>query len=175
MKKHQISKRKLYVIIISGPAASGKTTIATELWKILPNEPANICLDILKHFIFVAESKDHYLDLASKNALLLMRNFLRHGHSAIVDKAFGSYKYIIPFVREARRLKVKVHYIKLKASLEELLRRNRNRPHYIPEWRVEAIYRFHQEHAHPQGIEIDTEEKSIHEVVSFVQRLAIRR
>lgn len=163
-------KKNLYVLILSGPAGSGKSTIADVLRKVLPTEPAYISLDDLKHMIFVATSTAHYLDLAARNALPLMKNFLEAGHSVIIDKAFGRYAFVKPFIDEARKRKISVHYIKFTASLEELLRRNRIRQHYIPEWRVEEIYRFHQRYDHPQGIEINTGKYLVNEIVRLIRK-----
>ena len=169
IKKKAPTKRSLYVLILSGPAGSGKSTVADILRKVLPTEPAYISLDDLKHMIFVATSTDHYLDLAARNALPIMKNFLDAGHAVIIDKAFGKYAYVKPFINEARRRKVPVHYAKFTASLEELLRRNRTRQHYIPEWRVEEMHRFHKMHSHPLGIEIDTEKDSVNEIVRLLK------
>ncbi len=160
---------KLYILIISGPAASGKSTVAKALWNLLPNAPAYICLDSLKHMVKNASSTDHYLDLASQNALALMKNFLNAGHSVIISKAFCKYSYVKPFVKEGAKRQINVYYFKLVATLAELLKRNITREHYILEDRLREIYDFHKKHQHSQGIELDTEYFSVSQIVEFIK------
>ena len=163
------------MLILSGPAASGKSTIAFELWKLLPYEPAHIDLDALKHSIFVAKYSERHLDLTRKNGVALLKNYLGGGHGVIVSKAFCRYRYVRPFIMAAERQGAFVYYFKLAASLEELLRRNKIRQHYIPEWKVEAIYREAEVFKHPQGIEIDTEKLSVSEIAEHIRQTVLRR
>src|SRR3989344_5176772 len=131
-----VFKKSICVLLISGPAASGKSTIADELWKLLPREPAHIDLDALKHAIFVSKYCDRHYNLTRKNGVALLNNYLKAGHTVIVSKAFCRYQYVRPFIVAARKRKVPVFYFKLTASLAELFRRNMTRQHYIPEWKV---------------------------------------
>jgi len=173
-----------YILVLSGPAGSGKSTVAVQLWKSLLDRPAYIDLDALKNFIWSAPSTDHHLDLASLNALCLTQNYLRAGHSVILDKAFGHYPFVQPFLAEAAAQGATAHYFKLTASLPVLVARNARRREYTADellenarWRrycapdenVERIYRFFEEHAHPQGVELDTEQLSLNEVVAIVR------
>ncbi len=168
-------RRRKYVVILSGPAASGKSTIAFELWKLLPHEPAHIDLDVLKHFVFAAGYSEHHLNLARENGVALLKNYLGDGHGVIISKAFCRYRYVRPFIVAAKKQKVYVYYVKLTASLEELLRRNKTKQHYIPEWKVEAIYREAEAFKHPQGIEIDTEKMPVSEIVEHIRQIVLRR
>lgn len=163
------ARNRLYLVILSGPAASGKSTIAFELWKLLPHEPAHIDLDALKHAVFVSEYNDRHLDLARRNGIALLGNYLKAGHGVIVSKAFCKYRYVQPFIAAARKRRVPFFYFKLTASLEELLRRNKTRQHYIPEWKVEAIFREAEAFRHRQGVEIDTEKLSVAEIVEYIR------
>lgn len=163
-------KSRTYILILSGPSASGKSTLADALWKTLPGYPAHLCLDTLKHMVFRATSTDHYLDLASLNALSLAKNFLDAGHSVIVNKAFGKYAFVEPFIKEGSRRCIPVYYFKLTAPLKVLLQRNRSRSHRLPEWSVKTIYLFHQAHAHHQGTQINTAYKTVPTTVSYIRR-----
>jgi predicted kinase len=173
-----------YVLILSGPAGSGKSTVATILWKELPDRPAYLDLDAFKNFIWQAPSDGHHLGLALRNALAVMRTCLDSGRSVIIDKAFGRYSYVEPFIAEATSRKVPVHYFKLTAPLNVLVERNRMRRAYSSDelmnqarWRqftapdesIEQVYRFCQDNAHPQGIEIDTARWSLSEVLDIVR------
>lgn len=173
-----------YILIISGPAGSGKTSTAIELWKTLPVQPAYICLDHLKDMILPSNSTDQFLDLASKNALSLAQNFLNEQHSVILVKAFGKYEFVEPFIVEGEKRDISSFYFKLTAPLNTLLVRNRKRRSYTldqlvkemrwrtysaPDERIKAIYEFHRANAHPEGIEIDTTHRSLQEVVTYIR------
>lgn len=177
---------KPYVLILSGPAGSGKSSVGMELWKKMSDRPALICLDFLKNIIYQAESSDTFLDLATKNALSLTQNFLDANRSVILIKAFGAYRFVHPFIAEAENRQLPVYYIKLIAPLHILISRNATRRCYsaeklieemrwrkytAPDERIEAIYRFCQTNAHSEGIEINTERFSLSEVVDKIYRM----
>jgi len=174
-----------YVLLLSGPPATGKTTIAIELWRSLPGRPAHICLDNLKDVFRPPNSSRDDLDLAARNGLTIMRNILALGYSVIVTKAFGRYKYVAPFLQEADRHEARVVYIKLTAGLQTLLRRNEQRREYgigelIREhrWRpyratdaqIEEQYRYSFANRHEAGIEVDTGDRSVRESVAIVRQ-----
>lgn len=180
--------RKPYILVLSGPAGSGKSTVATILWRELPDRPAYLDVDGLKNLIWEAPSDDAHLDLASRNALSLACNFLDCNRSVIIDKAFGCYSFVAPFVEEGNRRKLPVFYFKFTAPLDVLIQRNRDRRRYTPEellqqarWRrfcapdenVVRIFRFCQEHRHKQGTEIDTSQVALPTVVETVRRRII--
>ncbi|MBN2181724.1 MAG: AAA family ATPase [Sedimentisphaerales bacterium] len=182
-------KLPFYILILSGPAASGKSSVATSLWKELPDRPAYIDVDSLKNMIWQAPSNDHNLDLASKNALSLVRNFLADHHSVILDKAFGRYSFVMPFIQEAKRWNCVVHYFKLTAPLDVLIHRNRERHHYTSEilmqqarWRpfrapddnVIRIYDFFTHNNHPEGIEIDTTGITLSKLIEKIRSIVMK-
>ena len=109
-----------YFIILRGPAAVGKTTVAKALWEILDNNPAYLSLDSIKHFVYGARSEAHFLDLSRNNALLLTKNYLNNGHPVIIDKAFGNYEYVKDFVDLGNEMDINVHYFKFIAPLDVL-------------------------------------------------------
>jgi len=178
-----------YVLVLSGPAGSGKSSVAVALWKSLPDRPAYIDLDALKNMIWCDSSDEHILDLASRNALGMLRNYVAAGHSVILDKAFGRYAFVEPFVRAGHDCGLPVHYFKLRAPLEVLIARNQQRWNYSAEelaqqarWRrfaapddnVRRIYQFFQDNLHPQGVELDTESVSLDETVTVIREWILR-
>lgn len=174
---------KPYSLILSGPSGSGKSTTAKRLWEILDGGPAYLSLDSIKHFIYGAKSSNHFLDLASTNALSLARNYLNEGHTVIIDKAFGSYEYVRPFVDLTKEIGVDSYYFKLVAPLNVLIKRVEDRRKFslkekirIGEWPLPRgnketaikIYEFFKKNQHSEGIEIDTEINSLNEVIKII-------
>ncbi len=172
-----------YCLILSGPSGSGKSTTAKKLWKVLDGNPAYLSLDSMKHFIQGAKSNDYFLDLARNSALLLTENYLKVGHPVILDKAFGSYDYVRPFVELAKEIGVDSYYFKLIAPLNILIERVESRRNSsleekikIGEWPLPAgneltarsIYEFCERNKHEEGIEIDTGENSPDKVVEII-------
>jgi len=172
-----------HCLILSGPSGSGKSTTAKRLWQTLDGNPAYLSLDSIKHFVHGAMSSDHFLDLARTNALLLTENYLKSGHSVIIDKAFGSYNYVRPFVDLTESRGLVSHYFKLTAPLNILIKRVEERRSFsleekmaIGEWPLPTgneetardIYEFCERYKHPEGIEIDTRKNSPEEVVKII-------
>lgn len=172
-----------YCLILSGPSGSGKSTTAKKLWGTIDGNPAYLSLDSIKHFIHGARSNDYFLDLARINALSLTRNYLRAGHSVIVDKAFGCYDYVKPFIDLAKEIGVESYYFKLIAPLNVLIQRVEDRRDISleekigrGEWPLPTgnketaikIYGFFEKNKHSEGIEIDTEINSLEDVIRLI-------
>ncbi|MBU2616615.1 MAG: ATP-binding protein [Nanoarchaeota archaeon] len=172
-----------FCLILSGPSGSGKSTTAKKLWQTIDGNPAYLSLDSIKHIIRGARSNDYFLDLARESALLLTENYLRLGHPTIVDKAFGSYRYVKPFVDLAKRLSLKSYYFKLNAPLNTLVERVEDRRKLSLEEKIQRgewplpvgnidtatrIYEFFEKNKHPEGIEIDTEKNSPDQVIGEI-------
>lgn len=172
-----------YCLILSGPSGSGKSTTAKKLWETLKENPVYLSLDSIKHFIRGAISSDYFLDLARTSTLLLAENYLKAGHSVILDKAFGSYDYVKPFVDLSQIIGVESYYFKLTAPLNVLIGRVENRRNFsleekieIGEWplpvgneeTVRRIYEFCERNKHTEGIEIDTEKNSLDKVLEII-------
>lgn len=163
------------LIVISGPAGSGKSTISRRLWAMLPNRPAYISLDALKDLLYDAKSTNYDLGLAKQNGLLLVANFLDRGHTVIVEKAFGKHEYVKPFLQMGIKKAVPTYYFKLYAPLEQLRQRNKIRERRIPKKRLDKIFEFHQEHEDSEGIAINTGEQSLSETLIFIRDTVLER
>jgi tRNA uridine 5-carbamoylmethylation protein Kti12 len=145
-----------FVIILSGPPAVGKSTVAQRLCCEFPLRVANIDLDRVKQFVQNAPSSDFFLDLASEVGQSMLPCYFKAQISVVVHKAFCSFQFVKPFIEICERSGVNYAYFKLTASLEELLVRNRARPHPSQEEDVRRIYDLDRRCSHPQGITIDT-------------------
>ena len=172
-----------YCLILSGPSGSGKSTTAKKLWESIEGNPAYINMDSIKHLVYDAKSIDYFLDLARNSALVLTENYLNSNHTVILDKAFGSYDYVSPFIELSNRLNLRSHYFKLIAPLNVLIERVEGRRNFSLEEKIESgewplpagnettvrrIYGFFEEHQHSEGIEIDTEINSQEKVVEII-------
>ena len=172
-----------FCLIISGPSGSGKTTTAKNLWNILKENPAYLNLDSIKHFVYGAKSNDYFLDLARINALSLTKNYLKSGHPVILDKAFGCYEYIKPFVNLTEEMKVSSYYFKLIAPLNILIKRVETRKDFSLKKKIEQgewplpignketatkIYEFFEKNKHSEGIEIDTNINTLNKVTKII-------
>ena len=173
-----------YCLIVSGPSGSGKSTTAKRLWSTLDNSPAYLNLDSIKHFPYGAESNDYFLDLARINALSLTENYLKAGHPVIIDKAFGCYEYVRPFINLSKKIKVPSYYFKLIAPLEILIERVENRRKSSLKEKIESgewplpsgnketatkIYEFFEKHHHDEGTEINSAINSIEEIIKMIK------
>lgn len=172
-----------YCLILSGSSGSGKSTTAKKLWTRLDGHPAYLNLDSIKHFLHGATATDYFLDLARINALSLTENYLKAGHPVILDKAFGSYNYVSPFIDLANRIRVPSYYFKLTAPLDILIKRAQARRTLslkekveLREWPLPAgsdetvtnIHEFFEKNKHTEGIEIDTIANSPEQVIEII-------
>jgi len=157
-----------FVIILSGPPAVGKNTIAQRLCDEFPLKTANLDLDRIKLVVPNAPSTDYFLDLASKVGQSMLRYYLQADMSVIVHKAFCSFDFVKPFIDISNSFGIEYEYFKLKATLEELLIRNRARNYYSKEEDLKRIYDIDKKYTHVKGIEIDTMANGIDGTVKII-------
>ena len=173
-----------YCLIISGSSGTGKSTTAKRLWETNHEHMVYLNLDSIKHFVHEAISDDYFLDLARVSALILTKHYLNSGHPVILEKAFGKYDYVKPFVDLAKKECVPVFYFKLVAPLNVQVKRVEARTNAplkekvkLGEWpfsvgdrnTVVEIYEFFEKHQHEEGTEISTDDNSLEEVVSIIR------
>lgn len=147
---------KQFLVVLSGPPAVGKNTVARKLSRHFPATVATVCLDDLKRFVESDPRTDRFLDLAAKVALSMTRLYLADGLSVIVHNAFCKYAFVRPFLAIADEMHIQSWYFKLTAPLKELVRRNQARTRPCAEADLRRIHALDQQHAHPAGIVIDT-------------------
>ena len=156
------------MIILSGPPAVGKNTVASRICEAYPLRIAEIDLDHVKCFIPHAPSTDFFLDLASALGQSMLPIYLRAGISVVVHKPFCCFDYVRPFIDICKEYRADYQYFKLRAPLDELLRRNPDRPIPSPEVDLRRIYDFDETSAHPEGIIIDTVQYGIEGTVKRI-------
>ncbi len=150
-----------FVIILSGPPAVGKNTVARRVCEAFPLRIAAIDLDHVKRFIPHAPSTDFFLDLSSDLAQSMLPIYLKAGISVVVHKPFCRFDYVRPFIDICRECSADYRYFKLTAPLEDLLKRNPDRPIPSPEADLRRIFDSHNTYAHPEGVTIDTRQHGI--------------
>jgi tRNA uridine 5-carbamoylmethylation protein Kti12 len=159
-----------FVVILSGPAAVGKNTIARLVCRHFPHTLANIDLDKVKSFVESDPRTDFFLDIAAEVGASMTRIYLRCGLGVFIYNAFCSYDFVRPLVAIAEEMKAPCWYFKLTAPLDELLKRNHERTVPSEESDVRRIYDFDQACTHPDGIEIDTTQSGADEAARLILR-----
>ncbi len=91
-----------FIIVIDGPIASGKTTVAKLLHAKL-KRTAHVSLDRIKHLISDYKPTDKDKTLATQIAAGMIKEYLKHGISVIVENAFIQSKYVERFVKLENR------------------------------------------------------------------------
>jgi predicted kinase len=157
-----------FVIILSGPPAVGKNTVAGQLCDAYPLRIAAIDLDLVKRLIPHAPNTDFFLDLASALGRSMLPIYMKAGISVVIHKPFCSFDYVRPFIDISRECGADYRYFKLTAPLEELLKRNPDRPIPSPEADLRRIYDSDKTCAHPEGITIDTVQHGIEGTVKRI-------
>jgi tRNA uridine 5-carbamoylmethylation protein Kti12 len=157
-----------FVIILSGPPAVGKNTIAFKICQYIPTKVAEINLDKIKFFVHKTPSTDEFLDLASEIGQSMMRIYLSKKLDIVIHKAFCSYQFVRPFINIADEMGAKCAYFKLTAPLDELLKRNHKRTRPTEENELKRIYDLNEACEHSQGTSIDTMKYNVDEAAEIV-------
>lgn len=145
-----------FLIILSGPPAVGKNTVARAISRNFPRTLATLDIDQLKRLVEADPRTDWFLDLAARVAMAALRVYLETPLSVVVHNAFCKFEFVSPFLSLAAELRVPSWYFKLTAPLAELQRRNHARVRPCSDADLERIYLSGQRHQHDAGVIIDT-------------------
>jgi tRNA uridine 5-carbamoylmethylation protein Kti12 len=169
--RRHVSISAQFFVVLSGPPAVGKNTVAREISRHFPRTLATVDLDQLKRFVEADPRTDQFLDLAAQVAMSMARVYLSARLSVVVHNAFCKYDFVRPFLSLAAELQVPASYFKLIAPLEELLRRNHARSHPCSEADIQRIYAFDRRNQHSAGRIIDTMRYGPDESADLILRL----
>lgn len=116
------------LIIIYGPPASGKMTIARELTKITSARffPHNLIFDLITPLITEDNKDDDLWDLYEAIKIEIIKTAKKKGNSLILTDIYNnpvSDERFKEFIEELRKSKISYRFVKIGCSKEELLKR----------------------------------------------------
>ena len=123
------------VIVITGPAGAGKSTVAEAICGML-DRAALIQLDALTDMVRTGvpvphweggdrRASNHHYSLAVSNAAALSRNFTATGYDALVEGVFEQPSELDEFLHELEA--AEVYFVTLLPQVEEVSRRDQGR------------------------------------------------
>ena len=122
------------ILFINGSINSGKTTVAKMLTEKIPNT-AHIEIDSLREFIHWLEI-DKAVPINLENAILLIRNFVKHGYNVVVPYPLSesNYEYII---QELHDYSEQLHFFTLAPDIRKAQTSTKERK--ISQWEYDRI------------------------------------
>jgi chloramphenicol 3-O-phosphotransferase len=121
------------VLILTGPPASGKTTVAQTLAERY-DRVAHIDVDVVRHFITPtgfakpgSQERRHQRLLGARNASAPARNFLAERFGVIIDECFDEPDLLPVYLHELKPANADIHVVTLLPSLEACERRDAER------------------------------------------------
>jgi chloramphenicol 3-O-phosphotransferase len=167
------------VLILTGPPASGKTTVAQALAERY-DRVAHIDVDVVRHFVTPTgfakpggAERRHQRLLGARNACALSRNFLVERFGVIVDECFDEPDLLPVYLDELKPANADIHVVTLLPSLEacearDAARRTGGRP---SGW-IRADYeRFLKFGSDLPGSKIDSSDLTPYETADRLQAL----
>ncbi len=134
---------KPFLIILRGPAASGKSTIAKGLWKKIPNT-ALVQLDNIKWLVSGYKSstqpEETYIDISIEIGLKMAKTYLSNGINVIVEKAFINKKRLSPFISYAKKNSFKFFIYDIEAPWKVIKKRIGERNQKMSLKKAKAIF-----------------------------------
>ncbi len=131
---------KQFMIIINGPAGAGKSTISKKIWKKL-SRTALINLDEVKWIVSDYKSDSFDLGLANKIGQNIAKMYISHKLNVIIDKAFCEHKYIEPFIKIAKKNKLRLFVYNVEAPLSIIIRRIKKRSKKMSLAKAKRLYK----------------------------------
>lgn len=136
------------IIIIYGPAACGKTTIANNLKKRLEDQGYGFRII-------------HSDDYKSNTYDRILREVNETDYDLIIDGTFYKKKW-----RDMFRDKKEVKFINIDTGIETCLKRNKQRSDPIEEKAVYIIYNSFEDGDY--DLKIDSDDKSVEEIIDLI-------
>ncbi len=164
----------VFLLMIGGPSATGKSTVAQAVWSNFEHRSSLIDLDAIRRRSSPGQATPSSLQLAHEEGLRLARAFLHQGHSVIVERIFERSDLIEDFRSVAQECGARPLHVLLFADESTRLERHRKRVLENPRRRgvsEDYIRSLDQTSRIHVTTEIDTTLIDIDEVVRQVCRL----
>ncbi len=160
------------VVILRGPACSGKTTISREI-RNYDKKIAWLSIDKVKPLF--SDFKDETLDDVNKSAVTILDDLLKRDFSVIVDGIFKKPNHFADILAVAKDKDIPVVAYQLECSLETLKKRDKDRDG-VKYWGplgdelVESLYKTVENNPIEGLTKINTEEKSLADCVEIIRK-----
>ncbi len=162
------------LIIIRGPPASGKTSLAKELVKRISGKKALLTVDEFRWIMTAHEPRDERdFNLSFDNYLYCLKNYLRAGYIVITEDAWVK-KFtdqstdIQKVIKIGAQQGIPVTQILLKGSWPTILKNNSQRPMVIPDKELKELYDRALSIELPGELVIDIDHKPIERIAEEV-------
>jgi chloramphenicol 3-O-phosphotransferase len=160
------------LVILRGPAASGKTTICEKV-RDFDKKIAWLSVDKMKPIF--SDFEDRTLEESNKAALAELKYLLDEGYSVIFDGIFKNVNRVYEAIQIAKDRNIETLVYQLRCSLETLQGRDKVRPGVKEGYRkplgdevIQSIHNTNMENPIEGAIELNTEEKSVGECVKII-------
>ena len=162
-----------FLIIISGPMGSGKTTISKLLHLHLPRT-AIINSDAIKFFISDFERGERDNAITAGVLLEMCREYIKHDINLLLPQPFWKKEYLEPYLKLAEENNLKVFIYQLEGSKELLFERIHNRPKSalaktaVPEERILCNFKIWEENRYELGKVFNVDELSSEQIAQLI-------
>jgi predicted kinase len=161
------------LVILRGPAASGKTTICEKV-RDFDRKIAWLSVDKMKPIF--SDFEDRALEEANKAALAELKYLLDEGYSVVFDGIFKNVNRVYEAIQIARDKNIPVIIYQLRCSLQALQGRDKVRPGVKEGYRkplgdevIRSIHDTNLGNPIEGAIELNTEEKSLDNCLEIIR------
>ena len=149
---------KPHIIIIHGPAGTGKTTVATLLHKKMPKS-ALLSVDAIKQFIAYESGNASHLKLALEMTITMARTYLKNGYVVIIERALSRDDLLLLLTLK-KQAPVLIYQLEalVPTALKRVEQRKKNSPYTSPpRARVKKSHATYHSGIYPKARIFDSE------------------